>query len=395
MKRTIQSRRVFGRFHARLIGVARLAVFAAVCGAAASGAAIDYSLNFPLPRFDMPYLPNFNTPRGDPPPELKAEYEARLREGEGTGRDDWAPVEREGDELGDGYFQAPVADAGGSEPVDLSPEFSNRLPYSVALGRVVCEANFPIESVPGLEAEITRLQRDLVEYLRIPEANEKIELCLFRDKGSYVDFIGSIFPGAPADRPALYVKASGPGVLMIPRDENMIVNIRHEMTHAYLNAALRNVPIWLDEGLAKYFETPPGERGFSNPYLKDVEKKATVFSFFKTAPSLERLEKLNRVDEMKSREYRESWSWVHFMMHYSKESHRALATYLWSLRPESQAGITAKDAEKLRKKAPMKTILESRVPDCKKKFIEHFQNWDDRKARYEASRAQAKSAADL
>lgn len=269
--------------------------------------------------------------------------------------------------------------------IDLTPSFSKFLPYSVALGRVVCESNFPLEETAELQAEIVRLQRDLVGYLGVPESKEKISLCLFRDKTSYVAFICEYFPGAPTDRPALYVKEPNkPGALMVRRDERMVLNVRHEMVHAYLNAALRNVPIWIDEGLAKYFETPPGERGFRNPFLEKVESDAT--SFFASPPSLTRLEKLTRVDQMRSREYRESWAWTHFLIHYSSETQRVLALYLRSLRPEAQAGISSQEAFRLQKNAPMKRLLERYVPDYKAKYVEHFRGWTERREAYENGR---------
>ena len=268
---------------------------------------------------------------------------------------------------------------------DLSPSFSKFLPYSVALGRVVCESNFPLEETAGLQAEIVRLQEDLIGYLGVPESTEKISLCLFRDRTSYIAFICEYFPGAPTDRPALYVKEPGkPGVLMVRRDEKMILNVRHEMVHAYLNAALRNVPIWIDEGLAKYFETPPGERGFRNPFLEKVESDATAF--FASPPSLSRLEKLTRVDQMRIREYRESWAWTHFLIHYSPETQRALALYLRSLRPEAQAAVSAEEAARLQKSAPLKRLLERCVPDYKAKYVEHFRGWAERRAAYESGR---------
>ena len=270
--------------------------------------------------------------------------------------------------------------------IDLSPSFTKFLPCSVALGRVVCESNFPLEETAGLRAEIVRLQDDLVGYLGVPESTEKISLCLFRDRTSYIAFICEYFPGAPTDRPALYVKEPGkPGVLMVRRDERMVLNVRHEMVHAYLNAALVNVPIWIDEGLAKYFETPPGERGFRNPFLEKVESDAT--SFFASPPSLSRLEKLTRVDQMRIREYRESWAWTHFLIHYSPETQRVLALYLRSLRPEAQAGISSTEAVRLQKDAPLKRLLERYVPDYKAKYVEHFRGWAERRDAYESGRA--------
>ena len=275
-----------------------------------------------------------------------------------------------------------------ADPVDLSPSFSDILPYCMVLGRVVCESNMPLDSLQGLQAELVQLQLDLTTYLQIPEANEKIELCVFKDRQSYQNFIKSVFPGAPTDRPALYIRrGEAPGVLMVQNDSRLIVNVRHEMTHAYLNSTLRHVPIWLDEGLAKYFETPPGERGFRNPYLADVEDHAS--GLFSSPPSLSRLEKLTRVDQMRTREYRESWSWVHFMLHYSPETHRTLVRYLKTLRLENQRNISSEDAYKLQKKAPLKQALTNAVPDYEKKYVEHFRNWDKRQAAYENGRAES------
>ena len=276
--------------------------------------------------------------------------------------------------------------------IDLSPSFAKFLPYYVALGKVVCESNFPLEETAGLQAEIVRLQEDLIGYFGVPESTEKISLCLFRDRTSYIAFICEYFPGAPTDRPALYVKEPGkPGVLMVRRDEKMILNVRHEMVHAYLNAALRNVPIWIDEGLAKYFETPPGERGFRNPFLEKVGSDAT--SFFASPPSLTRLEKLTRVDQMRIREYRESWAWTHFLIHYSPETQRVLALYLRSLRPEEQAGISSEEAIRLQKGAPLKRLLERYVPDYKAKYVEHFRGWAERREAYESGRPAEESGA--
>ena len=286
----------------------------------------------------------------------------------------------------DAENDAASASAPSTFALDLSPSFSRFLPYCVALGRVVCESNFPHEETAGLQAEIVRLQEDLVGYLGVPESKEKISLCLFRDRTSYIAFICEYFPGAPTNRPALYVKEPGkPGVLMVRRDEKMVLNVRHEMVHAYLNAALRNVPIWIDEGLAKYFETPPGERGFRNPFLEKVESDATAL--FASPPSLAQLEKLTRVDQMRIREYRESWAWTHFLIHYSPETQRALALYLRSLRPEAQAAISAEEAASLQKSAPLKRLLERRVPDYKAKYVEHFRGWAERRDAYESGRS--------
>ena len=146
------------------------------------------------------------------------------------------------------------------------------------------------------------------------------------------------------------------------------------MTHAILNASLRNVPIWIDEGLAKYFETPQGKRGFENPFLEQVRKSAT--GFFGRVPSLERLEKLQQIDQMGEREYRESWAWVHFLIHQSPETQKILAAYLRTLLPEKQVGIGSREAAQIQKGTPLTKLLKSYFPNYKKDFIEHYKIWE-------------------
>ncbi|MDO5310157.1 MAG: hypothetical protein Q4G03_11805 [Planctomycetia bacterium] len=356
--------------------------------------AIDMSLNIPIPALfnslrrasddaqDSNAPPAHASRRGDRIPQSVQTPTASQNPADALpqSQNAYQPPQRPSEPL-----QSPQFDVA---KIDLTPEYSNYLPYCVVLGRVVCESNFPLDQLQGMAAEITQLQIDLTTYLQTPPADEKIELCLFKDKKSYAQFINDVFPSAPCDRPALYIKEAGkPGVIMAPQDQNLMINVRHEMTHAFLNSSLKNVPIWIDEGLAKYFETPPGERGFRNPYLKTAEDAAR--GFFSSPPSLARLEKLSNISQMKTREYRESWSWVHFMMHYSPETHRVLALYLRSLRPENQVGINSEQARKIQAKTPLKHALAQYVPDYEKKYVEHFRQWDKKQDQYERARAQS------
>lgn len=265
----------------------------------------------------------------------------------------------------------------GRSATDSTGKVAPELPYQEVLGAVVCQANFPLEEIEEVRQNITELQSDLVKYLGIPIPVERIELCLFDTPENYFSFIRNKYPMAPLDRPALYVKDNGPGVLMVQRDTNMLLNIRHEMTHAILNASLRNVPIWVDEGLAKYFETPQGKRGYENPFLTEVRKNAIgFFGFFGRAPSLERLEKLQQINQMGEKEYRESWAWIHFLIHQSPQTHQILGIYLQSLLPEKQQELTPTDVAQIQKSTPLTRLLKSYFPDYRHDFIEHYKIWE-------------------
>ncbi len=222
---------------------------------------------------------------------------------------------------------SPRQGKGGDSRLDLNPSFKHRLPYSQVCGVIVCQSDVPLSEMETILGEMTQLQDDLKKYLAIPEANEKIELCIFSNEKTYGSFLKKEFPDAPTDRRALYVKIKGPGIVLVQKSKDFEIDLRHEMTHAILHASIREVPIWLDEGLAKYFEPRPDERAFENPYLSKIRRN----SRFGLVPSLDRLEKLTDISEMGNREYQESWAWVHFLMHDSPETHQMLARYLRTL----------------------------------------------------------------
>ncbi len=274
-------------------------------------------------------------------------------------------------------FQGIFSLQAAEEVADRMPSYANILPNVTVLGCVVCQADFPLNEINEVQTDLTELQEDLHQYLNVPLPKEKIELCLFSSFESYYKFLAKKFPDAPKDRPALYIKNTESGILLVVQDAQMRLNIRHEMTHAILNASLLNVPIWLDEGLAKYFETPRGQRGYENPFLAPVKKG--TYGFFGKVPSLPRLEKLRDIDEMGIREYQESWAWVHFMIHYSEHSHKILAYYLSTLRPEYQVKenkLVVKTSFLFTKKeTPLTSLLEEYLPDYKKDYINHFQSW--------------------
>ena len=39
------------------------------------------------------------------------------------------------------------------------------------------------------------------------------------------------------------------------------------MAHGYLHSAFPSIPLWLDEGLAEYFETPRGDAGLNGRHV--------------------------------------------------------------------------------------------------------------------------------
>ena len=279
-----------------------------------------------------------------------------------------------------GTLAPPEAEPAERMPVDMSPSYRTRLPHVQTCGVVVVQANFPLTEIASILEEINMLQHNLTRYIGVPAPCEKIELCLFRDQKSYLEFLGEFFPKAPRDRRALFVKLDNkPGTLMVQKSKDFEIDLRHEMTHAIIHASIPKVPIWLDEGLAKYFEVPPDQVN-NHPYTAEIRRNAR----FGNVPSLANLTKLEGIDDMGTKEYRDAWAWTHFLIHRSPETHRLLAAYLqmlanWSPK-ETRARNSApglfsavfQDGSTAEPIPSLKLYLDEMMPNQREAFREHF-----------------------
>jgi hypothetical protein len=98
-----------------------------------------------------------------------------------------------------------------------------------------------------------------------------------------------------------------------------------------LHSVLKDVPLWLDEGLAEYYELPPRWEGFNRDHVREMRLKAV-------RPDLTRLEQLSDVGKMNSLEYREAWAWVYLMLRESPAAKEVLLAYLQQLRAKPNPG---------------------------------------------------------
>lgn len=220
----------------------------------------------------------------------------------------------------------------------------------------VCRANFRLDDDRPLFDELARLSEDLRRQLRIRPSGEAVELYLFGDKGSYRDYIETKYPGAPLRR-ALFVKASGHGMVYAYRSRDFEIDLRHEATHALLHTALVGLPLWLDEGLAEYFETPAAERVYDPPHLASIR-----WNPWQTIAPLADLEAHQELDDLGRREYRDAWAWVHFCLHGPQEAQAELAQFL----AELAEGKTAE---------PLSRRLARRLPGLDEQLARHLKTW--------------------
>lgn len=228
------------------------------------------------------------------------------------------------------------------------------------LGSFIYRADFHLVDRDRLLAELEQLRTELFKTLALPPPTETIELYLFRDEAAYRAYLDHRFGELP-ERRALYIKAGGPGMVYAIRGEQLIVDLRHETTHALLHAVLEDIPLWLDEGLAEYHETPTANRPAADPHYRDLQRLLTVRRF----TPLESLELCNDATGMSRDDYLAAWAWMHFLLHDLPTARGELVTYLADLRSSESA-------------IPLSIRLRSQMPDLQQRFENHVRRLESR-----------------
>lgn len=232
-----------------------------------------------------------------------------------------------------------------------------RWPYERQLGVVALHADFSLDAHATLFDEIQQLDDQLGRHLEIPAPREPVHLILFRQRSTYQAYLQEHYPRVPYRR-ALYIKDRGPGIVMAYRSPELEVDVRHETTHAILHASLPEVPLWLDEGLAEYYEVAASQRARGHDHLP-ATRWATRWAA--TRP-LEELEGLKDIESMGPQEYQRAWSWIHFCMHGPTPAKRVLTDYLGAL-ADSETG------------PPLSHRLRRHWPELESRLVQHFRSF--------------------
>jgi hypothetical protein len=192
--------------------------------------------------------------------------------------------------------------------------------------------DFTINQNLPLFRELADLREQVYRELQLPASTTPIYVYLFETRERYEQFMKASHPKLPKRRAFFVAQDYGIGGEKLQVytywGERINQDLRHELTHALLHSVLKDVPLWLDEGLAEYFEMPPGWRGVNYQHVALLCRGPGG----PCAPNLARLEEMTKMEQMTPAEYREAWGFVHLMLHANADARRVLLTYLRELR---------------------------------------------------------------
>ena len=138
---------------------------------------------------------------------------------------------------------------------------------SCRVGQLVFHSDFELPSDHRLVRELTAERDDICHTLGLPSSNEadrrvSVSRCRALRRNSW----RGIFPSVPSRR-AFFLETDTRLAVYAHWSDRVAEDLRHEVAHGYLHAVVPGLPLWLDEGLAEYFEVPRGQSGLNRPHV--------------------------------------------------------------------------------------------------------------------------------
>ncbi len=189
--------------------------------------------------------------------------------------------------------------------------------------------------------------------LSLPAPTQVMHMVLFDRGEEYRRYMDHYFPKLPQRR-ALFIqqRARACSLRIAMAIWRPICDTNRY--NAMLNERDCAMPLWLDEGLAEYFEVPSGDRWSGHPHLRWLKSLSPDY-----VPDLVQLEELCDVGQMESEHYRDAWAWVHFLMHRRQSTRALLSNQLAAFRNRSIV-------------PPLSRELAGQLPAVRSEFLAHF-----------------------
>ena len=225
------------------------------------------------------------------------------------------------------------------------------------VGPFLVRSEIPLDE--SLPRELEQLQHDLEQILGLNPSHRTIEISIFRHKKSYTRHVELRVPSAVRRR-ALYINGPDMGHVYVYQHSQLKADLRHETTHALLHNALPFVPVWIDEGLAEYFEIAADQRSSGGRHTKRLRWAIRLG----WRPDLRKLESKRGLDDMTKGDYREALAWGHFMLHGPAAARQIFQGYLREIEQQTLPN-------------PPSMQFEEKMPDFERQLTSHLKTWKD------------------
>lgn len=199
--------------------------------------------------------------------------------------------------------------------------------------QLAIHSDFPLSAHHRLFEELTAQRADLCGRLALPCSDEPIHVYLFESPERFEGFMRLHHPEFP-DRRAFFVETDTRLAVYAQWGDRMAEDLRHEVTHGYLHSVVPHIPLWLDEGIAEFYEVERGRQGLNHSHF---DRLIVRIDRERWRPDLRRLDQLPASQSMDQDDYDEAWAWVHFLIGSQPERLELVRAYLTDLRRDGVA----------------------------------------------------------
>jgi Protein of unknown function (DUF1570) len=248
----------------------------------------------------------------------------------------------------------------GCQSLQLKPVVEPPSKIEMEREQLIIHSDFRLPRKHRLFEDLEKRRDDLGSDLLLPASDEPIHIYLFADQDEFRKYAKRI-AGEFQDRRAFFVKSDTELKVYGYWGDRIAEDMRHEVTHAYLHGVVSNIPLWLDEGLAEFYEVERSKNGLNSNHIFLL---ASEFRKGKWQPNLDRLEMFREPSDFNQLEYAESWLWVHFLMHESSETRKVVQDSLARLRMSGETQSIA-------------STIEAQFPDVQIQVVEHLKRLAD------------------
>ncbi len=205
----------------------------------------------------------------------------------------------------------------------------------VQLQQLLIHGDFDVPEDHRVLSQLDQMRGRIATTLELPETTEPIHVYLFKTPRRYRKFLRAHFPDFP-NRRAFFVQTDTKLSVYAQWGDRIAEDLRHEVAHGYIHAAVPTIPLWIDEGLAEYFEVAD-PRGFHRAHLDQLGVASERDGW---RPRVLQLAQLQSIGDTEQLDYAESWAWVHFLLETTPQRRQLLTAYLQDLsRGQARMGL--------------------------------------------------------
>jgi hypothetical protein len=205
--------------------------------------------------------------------------------------------------------------------------------------------------------DLVALRSDVFRRLKLEPGTEPIQVHLYRSPQDLARITRQT--GDPIlQRRAYFLQTDEALRVYASWTYDVGTDLRHELTHGYLHSVRPSIPLWLDEGLAEYFEVPRSELGKHSDHLALL---ARLHRSGQANFDLERLESLTDPATFAQADYAISWLWVALLLS-RPDTAESLANYFQALPMDgTSARPLSATLPTVERQRLLREFLESRV----------------------------------